>query len=165
MVLGIDLSVKRYSYLAYFDNKTIRLKSLFHDEEIINFSKNFSIVLIDAPLSLPRKNKHFRDIDIYLKKRRINVLPITFKHMKELALRGISIKNILEMHGILVFETFPSAFNGHFFEFINGLGYSLEKQNLIKDEKDAIICLLAGKLYLENKAGIIVGTEGKIVII
>lgn len=165
MILGIDLSLKRNSYLAYFDNKTIIIKTLFYDKEIIEFSKNFDIVLIDAPLLLPRKNKHFRDIDIYLKKKKVNVLPITFKYMKELALRGINIKKILEMHDILVFETFPSAFKGDLFKLIDSLGLSLEKQNLNKDERDAIVCLLTGRFYLEGKAKIIVGKEGKIVII
>ncbi|HEV09209.1 MAG TPA: DUF429 domain-containing protein, partial [Sulfurihydrogenibium azorense] len=54
-ILGLDLagSPKRKTGYAYLENGKLQVGVLFQDEDILNLAKNFKLVMIDAPLSLP----------------------------------------------------------------------------------------------------------------
>ena len=60
--LGIDLSgfEKRPTGVAYIEDEKIKCSVLYKDEEIIELSKAFSHVFVDAPLSLPKGRKNIK---------------------------------------------------------------------------------------------------------
>lgn len=184
-IIGIDLagSAKRNTGFAYFYNNKINTGILHSDYEIINLAKGFDIIMIDAPLSIPKGRKdiddkngpHFRECDIMLRKLRIRFFPITLGPMRMLTKRGISIKNELEKLNKTVFETFPGAVYDKFqverknklqiIQIYKKLNLPLEDKKYEQDELDAIACLIVGIFYYQNQAQILSGIDGTIVII
>jgi uncharacterized protein len=119
-ILGIDLAGREENPtgICILDKQKVILKSLYTNDEIFEQINNIKphLIVIDAPLSLPKGRcclekdcecavgGHFRqserEIRLYGR-----VLPLTFKGMKMLALRGISLAsslrgtyNVLEAH-------------------------------------------------------------------
>jgi len=181
--LGIDLagSEKRNSGVAYLEDGKLTCFVLHKDEEILEFSKGFSHIFIDAPLSLPKgrasiekRGPHFRVCDLMLRERGIKFFPVSLGPMRLLTDRGIRLKAVMEGWGKVVYEVFPGAFydvmgvgrkdKKAILELYRRLGFNLEDRKYTKDEIDAIACLLTGIMFLGGRAELLEGEDGAIII-
>ena len=181
-MLGLDLagSPRRRTGYAYWSG-SLKVGILYDDEEILNLAVNFSLVMMDAPLSLPKGRKnlqeigpHFRECDLLLRKHGYKFFPITLGPMRMLTERGIKLAKILKSYGIDVFETYPGAFYDTFgvkrkdkeqiVQLYKSLGFELENREYTQDELDAVACFLTGKFYLEGKTVEFSGSDGSIII-
>lgn len=167
-------STKRKTGIAILEeNKKLEHYIVYKDYEIIKAVKNSDakIVVVDAPLSLPKGRKnlrksniHFRACDIELKKMRIPFFPITLGPMRMLTKRGMKLRENLEKLGYKVVESYPGAVQDlsnmprskdreGLRKKLNKLGIKIESASA--DELDAITCALVGIKYLKNEALII----------
>ncbi|PMP77972.1 MAG: DUF429 domain-containing protein [Sulfurihydrogenibium sp.] len=182
-ILGLDLagSPKRKTGYAYLENGKLQVGVLFQDEDILNLAKNFKLVMIDAPLSLPEGRlsleeigPHFRECDIKLREMGIKFFPLTLGPMRMLTKRAISIKDTLSKEGIHSIETFPGGLYDIYKvnrkekdaikNLYKKLGFYLEERDYFQDELDAVACLISGIRYVSSKAIILDGKDGLIVI-
>jgi uncharacterized protein len=164
--MGIDLSGKKEnpSGICMMKGDVILFKTCFTDEEIIETVKSSDpkLIVIDAPLSLPlgrcclekecqcASGGHFRqserEIRLYG-----SVLPLTFKGMKILTMRGISLKEKLE--GYTLLETHPRTIQKmlgitDINQYVNDR-YELDVKPS-EHELDGFLAALTGLLYLED---------------
>ncbi len=122
MAVGIDLaaSFKRPTGLAAVDESlNCTVSTAFNDDKIIDFVISYSpsIVVIDAPLSVPAGRSdiddmggpHFRKCDVELRRLKIRFFPITLGPMRQLTKRGISLKLKLREAGFESIESFPGG--------------------------------------------------------
>lgn len=168
-VIGIDLAARRPSSLAGF----IRGDGIWlwrsEASKLLENDFRAEIVVIDAPLSLPRIGG-FRDFERELISRGYRLLPASISSMRDLAMLGIELKRKLEGMGSTVLETHPSSV-------IKVLKVSSEdivltlsrfgfhpKDPRSKDDVDALICLLVGMLYQRGEVEFFRGEEGFIVL-
>jgi len=183
-ILGIDLagSEKRPTGIAYLDNQNkIKTKILYLNEEILSIARSFLEIFIDAPISLPHGRKsleenngiHFREFEIKIRKLGIKVLPSTLGPMRMLTKRAMYLKDLFDKQNKKVYEVFPAGFYRimntpkkmkDIVKLYNDLGYQLEDKIYIQDEIDAIACLITGIMFKQNKAFLIEGIDGSIVL-
>jgi predicted nuclease with RNAse H fold len=183
-ILGIDLagSEKRPTGIAYLNNQNkIKTKILYLNEEILSIARSFSEIFIDAPISLPHGRKsleenngiHFRESEVKIRKLGIKVLPSTLGPMRMLTKRAMYLKDLFEKQNKKVYEVFPAGFYRimntpkkmeDIVKLYNDLGYQLEDKIYIQDEIDAIACLITGIMFKQNKAFLIEGIDGSIVL-
>jgi predicted nuclease with RNAse H fold len=150
---------------------------LHTDEEILRaVGKGVQVAAIDAPLSLPRGRcclrdecacagkAHFRVCDLELRAMKIKFFPITLGPMRQLTLRGLKLKKMLENRGVEVFETYPGAAQDIWKiprqKNPEGLKRGLSRfkvrgnwqgSEVTKDELDALTCALVAREYLRGK--------------
>ncbi len=166
-IIGIDLAGKEEnpSGICVLRNKETILKTLYSDEDIIEYVEkvNPSLVAVDAPLSLP-KNRCCLEKDcecavgghLRAAEREIRpygrVLPLTFRGMKMLTLRGIALGKRLRKD-FEVIETHPRT-NQKILgikDVKEDLGRILKIPNApTEHELDAILAALAGYFYLNG---------------
>lgn len=166
-ITGIDLAgkPKNPTGICFLCGNKLNFTTVFSDNEIFDhvFRNNPSLIVIDAPLSLPRgrcclSNKcscsetggHFRAGEIEMRKYG-RTLPLTFKGMIILAERSIKLKEKLE-YGHEVIESHPRTIQK-----ILGLK---NPQDIIKyckvpsdsseHELDAALLVLNGIFYLKK---------------
>lgn len=182
-VLGLDLagSPKRKTGYAFLKDKRLVVGTLYTDEEILEISKGFKLVMIDAPLSLPEgrrsieeRGPHFRECDRLLKKSGYRFFPISLGPMRMLTERGMRLASILRSKGLEVLETFPGAMydllgidrrdKNAILSLYKSLPFELEDRPYSQDELDAVACWLAGVCYLMGKVLTFSGKDGKIVV-
>lgn len=178
MSLGVDLagSVRRCTGVATLDSAGNVKHAVVHaDSEILEFVRREhpDVIVIDAPLSLPRGRisvdspapYHLRECDRVLLRRRIKFFPVTLGPMRLLTKRGMALATRLsEEH--LVFEGYPGASQDilgiprkgkgleRLTEGIRSLGVKIGS-GLSGDELDALTCAYVGLLYLEGRAELI----------
>ena len=174
--MGIDLaaSFKRPTGLAAVDGSLkCEVKIAFSDDEIVDFVKSHSpdIVVIDAPLSLPRgrsdiddrSGPHFRKCDLELRRLKIRFFPVTLGPMRQLTKRGISLKLRLLEAGFDSIESFPGGVQDVLgiprHRHMKGLLEGLMKLGLrgigpenSEHELDAVTIGYLGLLYLKGMA-------------
>ncbi|WP_252897017.1 DUF429 domain-containing protein, partial [Metallosphaera hakonensis] len=145
MECGIDLAVKRKSAVAVLEGKTIEVKFLMTDEELINTCRSASVVAIDAPLTYANG---FREVDRLLISKGLRVFPPSF--IKSLTERGIRLAKHLR-----AIETHPTSS-------FKLLGWDWRTISKIKDEADSVISVLTAHLYLEGGTLILRARDGEI---
>lgn len=162
--VGIDLAGKEKNItgFAVLKNGTFKTKKLFRNEEIIRWVKNSNpdIIAIDSPFSLPEE-KFFRDCDLELIKMGFKVLSPRFKNMEILVKRCRTLLSEFNKMNFKAIEVFPRAV-----EKILGINKEKVEKNLgkiSKDEFDAVLCAIMGRLYLKNEFRV-VGRKHKIII-
>ena len=168
-LLGIDLAAlpKNKTGACLFDGRGFACRTLYDDDEILAFieENHPRVVAIDAPLTLPRGRccfddaccgtRKIRECDRMLISRGHRVFPPGFSFMKQLTLRGKSLKErlpdyeVIEVHPrttmrILGPREFPEAHNEH--------------------ERDACAAALTAFLYAEGKCEVLGDDEGTVVI-
>ncbi|MCL4344616.1 MAG: DUF429 domain-containing protein [Nitrososphaerota archaeon] len=173
---GIDLaaSVRRPTGLAIVD-RSLRctVSTVYGDDEITSLVSASSpdVVVIDAPLSVPRGRSdiddrtgpHFRKCDLELRRLKIRFFPITLGAMRQLTKRGISLKLKLQGLGFDVIESFPGGIQDVLkiprHKDMAGLLDGLIKNGLngctnsdSEHELDAATMGYLGLLYLDGKA-------------
>ena len=180
IVVGIDLagSPKRNTGICILKgNKLSSFKTLYVDEEIVDFVKNANpdIIAIDAPLNLPpgrktleeRNGQHFRPCDRELLRRGIRFFPITLGPMRSLTKRGILLKKRFNRLGFKVIEIYPGAAQdiwriprkqfglGRLRRGLEDLGVKGLVRGMNGDELDAVSGAIVGRSYLEGKAEVL----------
>ncbi len=166
-ILGIDLAGKQEnpSGLAILEGNKLKLSTIYTDNELYDLIDELkpSVIVIDAPLSLPKGRcclekdckcavgGHFRQAERDIRQYG-PVLPLTFRGMNMLTMRGIQLStklkkeyNVLESHPhtsskILKFKDPFSGLN----QFFTISSKSTEH------ELDAGILTLVGLLYLRD---------------
>ncbi len=151
--LGIDPAVKRPSTAVFFNGCSFFTVEFHSPEELLPLLSRYGtkIAAIDAPLSLPSKGG-FRDCErIFAGK---GALPITGP-MKQLALKAIELKELLEARGVEVIESIaPIARRLVPFELLN-----LEGAANTEDQKDAALMAFIAFLYDWDAAEVYSGRE------
>ncbi len=181
-IIGIDLAGKQEnpSGFCILEGERLILKTLYSDDDIVQNVRKVdpSLVAIDAPLSLPKGRcclekdckcavgGHFRqaerDIRPYGR-----VLPLTFRGMKMLTMRGIRLADELKKD-YQVIETHPRTNQ-------KLLGFQDLKEDLnqiydlpedpTEHELDAVLASLTGYLYLKGRVLELGDPEEGIIII
>ena len=169
--VGIDLAAlpKNPTGAAVYDGRRLECTTLRTDDEILSFilERHPEAVAIDAPLSLPFGRCCFDDACCGPRKIRTcdrmligmgyRVFPPGFSFMRQLTLRGISLKEKLDGKGIKVIEAHPRTTKR-----ILCLGRSPEAKN--EHEDDACAAAMAAYLYVQGKCMELTGADGTIVI-
>ncbi|MEM0373567.1 MAG: DUF429 domain-containing protein [Sulfolobaceae archaeon] len=125
----------------------ISVKKLMSDEEIINECRN-ALSAIDSPLLL---SNGFRKVDIEMIRKGYRVLPPSF--MKSLVERAIRISREIK-----VIETHPTSS-------AKNLGLNWREFTNIKDEFDAVLCVLAAFSYHIGIAQKVEAEDGEIYLV
>jgi predicted nuclease with RNAse H fold len=179
-VVGLDLagSPRRPTGYCVLRGRRVQVGHAFGDAEIVALVAAASpqLVAIDAPLALPAGRcclrdtcacagrTHFRVADAELRRLGIRFLPITLGPMRQLTLRGMQLKAVLEASGVAVIETYPGAAQdlwgiprqrdvaglrrGLARFRLQGLGRAVCSPHML----DAVTCALVGQLYLAGQA-------------
>jgi predicted nuclease with RNAse H fold len=110
---GIDLAgiSKNPTGWALLEGKTMKTSLIYTDKEILEIiTRNQpSLIAIDAPLSLPRKEEHFRKADREMIKRGYRVFPPTLPAMKTLTLRAVKLNRLIEENAYKTIEVHPTS--------------------------------------------------------
>lgn len=162
--LGIDLAGKdkNPTGFAHMKDNEFFISKVYSDSEIISKTKELGpdVIAIDAPFSFPKQG-FFRQCDLDLRKMGFYTLSPRLKHMEILVLRCQKILDGLKDLKCKIIEVFPRAT-----EKILGIDKKFVRMKfgkISKDEYDAILCAITGKLYMEGKCREI-GDMDKIVI-
>jgi uncharacterized protein len=150
------------------------------DEEILTtvVRSHPALVVIDAPLSLPRgratiedrSGPHLRACDRELQRLGIRFFPLTLGPMRMLTVRGMGIAQELERRGVPVVEGYPGGAQdligiprkqagvAALQRRLRGEGISgpLRSRVLTHDELDAVTIAWVGKLFLRGE-GMLIG--------
>ena len=149
--VGIDLAglPKNPTGLAVM-NGDVSTKIVHDNGEIISFveAQNPDIVVFDAPLSFPTRG-YFRSCEVELKKEGYNPLSPLFRGMRPLVERAIKLSIEFRSRGFDVYETSASIIRKILV--VDDKFVRERYPHATKDEIDAILCALVGKLHLEKK--------------
>ncbi len=168
--IGIDLAAlpKNRTGMAVYNGR-FKCSTLHSDLEIIEaiLSVNPSVIAVDAPLSLPYGRCCFNDECCGPRKIRAcdriligmghRVFPPGFSFMKQLTMRGMALKAVLEAEGYRMIEVHPGTAKR-----ILGIGGFPEAKN--EHEDDACAAALTAFLYSQGKCIEVSGPDGAIVI-
>ena len=186
-VLGLDLagSPKRPTgCCTLFGPNDVRAAVAFSDEEIRDLvaATRPKLIIIDAPLSLPRGRRtiedrsgpHLRECDRELLRRRIPFFPLTLGPMRMLTERGMRLATEFKSLGFEVVEGYPGAAQ----DLLGiprkqaglaglrrglrrlGLRGDLRRRTLTHDELDAATIAWVGRRYLAGRA-LVIGDPGE----
>ncbi len=97
--VGVDLAVRRPSAIAAILNNKVSLELATSTEDIVKAVGELSprVVAIDSPLTL--SSSSYRDVDLQMIRMGLRVLPISWRSMRLLAEKGISIASLLRSAG------------------------------------------------------------------
>jgi len=187
-VLGIDLagSPNRDSGVCVLEGpRRLRARVLHSDAELRHLVRSLrpDLVVIDAPLSLPRGRRtiedrsgpHLRECDRTLLRLRLPFFPITLGPMRMLTVRGMRLARYAARDGTAVVEGYPGGAQDLWgiprkkagvarlqrgLRAI-GLGGDLARRSLTHDELDAVTIAWVGWTHLKG-GGVLIGdpTEG-----
>ncbi|HTY91721.1 MAG TPA: hypothetical protein VMC84_11145 [Methanocella sp.] len=169
--IGIDLAAlpKNPTGAAACAGGHYECSTVYGDSDIIDYilGRRPGVVAIDAPLSLPFGRCCFDDACCGPRKIRTcdrmligmgyRVFPPGFSFMRQLTVRGVSLRKRLEGEGIRVIEVHPRTTKR-----ILGLGRFPEAGS--EHEDDACAAALAAWLYARGKCVELTGADGTIVI-
>jgi len=181
-VVGLDLagSPRRNTGACVFEGpRRLRAVVLHTDREVLDFvmTARPGLVVIDAPLSLPRgrttiedrSGPHLRECDRELLRLRLPFFPLTLGPMRMLTVRGMELAAALRRRGVRVVEGYPGGSQ----DLLGlprkkagtsllqrrlrarGLGGELERRPLTHDELDAVTIAWVGWEYRKGKGTLI----------
>jgi predicted nuclease with RNAse H fold len=176
--VGVDLAgvEHRNTGLAALNGRGRIAHLVAHtDDEIVSFVEEHDprVVVVDAPLSLPRgrlsldakSGAHLRECDRVLLRRGIRFFPVTLGPMRKLTVRGIRLAAKLRAIGYTVYEGYPGGAQDVLGLPRKGAGVEALAKGLrglglhvgvwTHDELDAVTCAYVGLLYLEGRAELI----------
>ena len=168
-IMGIDLSgnPENPTGTCFLDEYNIQFSTLFGNKEILSYiqKKKPSLIVIDAPLSLPKgrcclskdcscskEGGHFRKAEVEMRKYG-RTLPLTFRGMRMLTERGIQIAGKLRDE-YTVLESHPRTVQKilGFSNLYEDLRKYLElPENISEHELDAALLVTAGAFYARGE--------------
>ncbi len=166
IVIGIDLAAKEYNptgLCAKQDSK-IFFKTVYTNEEIISFIKNYNphVIAIDSPIM--KGEPRVREADRLMYK--YGALPPTMQSMKLLTIRGSKLAEILSKKYDVI-EVYPTAtakilriYNKNYRKTASLLNINIKN----KHELDAYLCCITAEYYLRGETIAIGDGEGRIII-
>ena len=190
--MGLDLagSPKRDTgYCVYRGPQELAVSVLGDDRSIEAkvTAVHPELVVIDAPLSLPRGREtiedrsgpHFRECDRELRRLGIRFFPLTLGPMRMLTVRGMRLRGRFESKGLRVVEGYPGGAQD-LLGIVRkqagapllqkqlrglGLGGDLLERSLTHDELDAVTLAWVGSQHLIGR-GMMIGdpAEGQILL-
>lgn len=187
-VVGLDLagSPKRDTGACVMAGpRRLRTTVLHSDREILEFVRSArpELVVIDAPLSLPRGRRsiedrsgpHLRECDRELLRRKVPFFPLTLGPMRMLTVRGMALARAISRLGFPVLEGYPGGAQDILgwprkkagVEVLQrclrreGLGGDVGRRSLTHDELDAVTIAFVGWNFRKGD-GLLIGdpTEG-----
>jgi predicted nuclease with RNAse H fold len=191
-VLGLDLAgspTRRTGCCVLAGPRRLVASVAYSDEEIraLVHEVRPKLIIIDAPLSLPRGRRtiedrfgpHLRECDRELLRRRIRFFPLTLGPMRMLTERGMRLASEFAAAGFRVVEGYPGASQ----DILRiprkktgvaplrrgllrlGLRGDVRRPNLTHDELDAVTIAWVGRKFLAGR-GELIGdpTEGLMVL-
>jgi len=166
-IIGMDLAGKppNPTGICFLDSDKIECFTVFDDSQIFNFifNSNPSLIVIDAPLSLPegrcclsnecncsKMGGHFRKAEVEMRKYG-RTLPLTFRGMRMLTERGIGIANELKKR-FEVIESHPRTIQKilEIYDFEAVFKNFNLPPNISEHELDAVLLVIAGIYYLND---------------
>lgn len=188
VVVGLDLAgspSRDTGACAFRGPRRLQATVLHADREILDFVETVrpGLVVIDAPLSLPRGRKtiedrsgpHLRECDRELLRRKVPFFPLTLGPMRMLTVRGMRLSRALSKRGFPVVEGYPGGAQDIWgiprkkagVERLQrglrrkGLGGDLDLRQLTHDELDAVTIAWVGWDFRRGE-GVLIGdpTEG-----
>jgi predicted nuclease with RNAse H fold len=191
-VLGLDLAgspTRRTGCCILTGARHVIASVAYTDDDIRALVQTArpALIIIDAPLSLPRgrttiedrSGPHLRECDRELLRRRIRFFPLTLGPMRTLTVRGMRLASEFLGRGYRVVEGYPGAAQDllgiprkkagteALRRGLLGLGLrgDLQRPNLTHDELDAVTIAWVGRMYLAGRA-LVTGdpTEGLMVL-
>ncbi|MGA8542327.1 MAG: DUF429 domain-containing protein [Thermoplasmata archaeon] len=192
LVLGLDLagSPRRSTGCCVLSGRSkVRASVAFTDQELRDLvdATRPALIVIDAPLSLPRGRRtiedrsgpHLRECDRELLRRRIRFFPLTLGPMRMLTERGMRLAAEWRRAGYDVVEGYPGASqdilriprkNAGLLPLKRGLRHlglegDLVRRALTHDELDAVTIAWVGRAHLAGRS-VVIGdpTEGLMVL-
>jgi uncharacterized protein len=181
-VVGLDLagSPHRATGCCVYQGPRTLTTSVLSDDPSIEAAVRAAgpdLVVIDAPLSLPRGRRtiedragpHFRECDRALRRLGVRFFPLTLGPMRMLTVRGMRLRARFESLGLRVVEGYPggaqdllgiprkqagvSVLQSQLRR--RGLGGDLEARSLTHDELDAVTLAWVGHEHLKGRAMLI----------
>ncbi len=179
VAVGLDLAGvphRRTGFCRIDSLGRLTTQVLHSDSEIVRkvARAGAAIVVVDAPLSLPRGRRsiherhapHLRACDRELAARRIPFFPVTLGPMRTLTQRGLRLAGRLRRQGLAVVEGYPGGAQdiwglprkGAGVERLRrglralGLGGPLRRRSITHDELDAVTLGLVGLAHLMGGA-------------
>ena len=191
-VVGLDLagSPKRDTGACSMDGpRRLHATILHSDTEILDFVRAArpDLVVIDAPLSLPRGRRtiedrsgpHLRECDRVLLRWGLRFFPLTLGPMRMLTVRGMTLADRWRTTGLPVLEGYPGGAQdllgiarkqagvGRLQRALKrrGLGGDLERRALTHDELDAVTIAWVGWQFRKGQ-GVLIGDpeEGQMLL-
>ncbi len=161
IIAGVDLSVKRGSALSVLDLREGVLTLMKVDfEGLLRALKSANVVSVDSPISY---KPPFRDFEREMIRRGFKLLPLSLKGMKDLTNLGRSLLMELSSQGVAVLETHPSSALK-----VIGSPNPPERfkclEELGRDFKDSLLCLLASYAFIRQKLIVFKGNDGILVL-
>jgi len=191
-VIGLDLAGAPHrdtGACVMTGPKTLEACVLHSDQEILDFVADLhpNLVVIDAPLSLPRGRRtiedrggpHLRECDRELLRRGVRFFPLTLGPMRMLTVRGMELARAMAAKGTSVLEGYPggaqdilglprkkagiSLLQRRLRQ--RGLGGDLDRRPLTHDELDAVTIAWVGWNFRRGK-GVLIGdaSEGTMLL-
>lgn len=173
-VAGIDLaaSPRRTTGLAVISNGIVETVSAYSDEEVLSWllSKHPWLVAVDAPLNLPSDGRWVRNVDRAMMSRGFRVLPPSWRHMRELTLRAMTLSSRLVRAGVKAIETHPrsslrSSGCEDYRDLAKLMRVSIAVEPVNRHEKDAIIAALTALAALRGLTEVVEADDGAIYLI
>jgi len=173
-IIGIDLAgfEKNDTGFCIFENKTVRVKIVKTDQEILEEidKETPDLICIDGPITLPIQMQRKADLEL----KQYGALPPLLGGMRYLTMRGNRLRE--KLVGYQVIEVLNRATAK-----ILGFAYpdpaerqkallkmdikgDIENRALTKDEVDSITAAITGYLYLEGKTQEVGDEEGTIIV-
>ena len=191
-VLGLDLAGAPHrstGWCLLFGRRNARVGVAHDDREILTLAAAARprLIIIDAPLSLPRGRRtiedrggpHLRECDRELLRRHIRFFPLTLGPMRMLTVRGMRLACRLRRSGVPVVEGYPGAAQDllgiprkndgvdRLARGLRGLGIAgdLVRRALSHDELDAVTIAWVGEEHLRGRS-LVIGdpSEGQMVL-
>jgi len=152
------------------DLDLVLVSKALRDNDIVKFVLGYGVkaVAIDAPLSLPMTG-YYRQLDLELKRRGFNVLPPSWRYMRELTLRAIKLAEAFTSLGVAVLETHPSSClkssGCYSFEALTSTLRIRVPSRISKDEEDSIIAAIVCAFHVQGKSVVVHSKDGSIVLL
>ena len=191
-VLGLDLAGSPHrstGWCVIFPGRRARVGVAHTDSEIETLAEETkpALIIIDAPLSLPRGRRtiedrtgpHLRECDRELLRRRIRFFPLTLGPMRMLTVRGMRLARRLGRAGFRVVEGYPGAAQDLLGiprkgrgvdQLARGLGRlgvrtAGARSELSHDELDALTIAWVGREHLEGRSWVIGDPEEGLMVL
>jgi len=172
LIVGVDLGAldRKSTGVCVLSNKLeLKLLTLTEPNFVRSFIPGQSLVVLDAPLSLPTSG-YLRIIEIQARKLGINLLPPLLGGMAKLTEAGTLLKQVLEAKDCKLLESHPTSIykligtNREELWHHYAVRRGVKAENVSVHEMDAFACALIGVLFNDSMACVIEDPTGVVFV-